>query len=415
MTGSNESSREVTTTGIRKRGSFWWRLHQLAGLQFSLFLSFVLLSGTFAVLSHEIDWLLRPAMWVQPVAVEERVSWGNVLDAVYELNPEFTVLNMYQPIHSAATFDVVVSDENEMMHVYIHPRTGEVTGLGAWAGVQRFLRDAHRRIMIFQSFNGVRVGIMLVCLSAIYLLVSLISSFWIYKKWWKGFIRLPKGKGLRAYMGDLHRWMGIWSLWFVIVITYTGLWYLVQEFTERPDFSLDAIERSVVTQPGNSPTTIGAALDLAVAESLLQQPSFKIERVFVAATEFQLLGQTDRALVVDDYANAMLADTSTGELISARDPSTFTLRQRLSATNNRLHFGTFGGYISKWVYFIFGLLLSGLSITGVSVYVLRMIKDRKASVGWSIFIKTAWSGMGAARWPALALTLISFLAAPFLL
>ena len=68
-------------TQHKKGRSIWWKLHQLAGLQFSLFLSFVFITGTFAVMSHEIDWLLRPAMWVNPTAESDRLSWGEALDS----------------------------------------------------------------------------------------------------------------------------------------------------------------------------------------------------------------------------------------------------------------------------------------------------------------------------------------------
>jgi uncharacterized iron-regulated membrane protein len=60
--------------GQAKR-SLWWRVHQWAGLQLSLFLAFILATGTIATLSHELDWLLTPAMRVAPQAGAP-ASWG---------------------------------------------------------------------------------------------------------------------------------------------------------------------------------------------------------------------------------------------------------------------------------------------------------------------------------------------------
>ncbi|MEQ9003801.1 MAG: PepSY-associated TM helix domain-containing protein, partial [Pseudomonadales bacterium] len=219
-----ETTASVSARRRARRGrSLWWRVHQWAGLQASLYLTFVLVTGTLAVLAHEIDWLLRPAMWVAPTEVEERVSWGTVTKAVTAHAPDAQVLMLSAPLHAASAFDAVIVRDGERRHVYVHPRTGTVTGEGAWMSVQRFLRDAHRRLMLFQTFGGVRIGIVLVCLSSVLLLLSLVTSFWVYKKWWRGYLRWPRGRDARSLTGDTHRFMGLWSLWFVVVITWTGL------------------------------------------------------------------------------------------------------------------------------------------------------------------------------------------------
>ena len=47
-------------------------MHQWVGLKLSLFLTFILFTGTLAVVSHEIDWLLQPSLRVAPTSVEGR-------------------------------------------------------------------------------------------------------------------------------------------------------------------------------------------------------------------------------------------------------------------------------------------------------------------------------------------------------
>ena len=418
--------REVSTVNIghnesfsqRKGRSIWWRLHQFAGLQFSLFLSFVFITGTFAVMSHEIDWLLRPMMWVSPTAEDERVSWGTALNRVKDVFPTAMISAIYAPIHSAAPFDIVATDKGERKHVYVHPRTGKVLGEGSWFNVQRFLRDSHRRIMIFKTFNGVRIGIFLVCLTSIYLLVSLITSFWIYKKWWRGFFRFPRGKSLRAYVGDLHRWIGIWSLWFVMVMCYTGIWYLQAEVISYPPYPEQQLEEDF-SKANRDRLPIGNALDLAIANSRTIHSEFRLSHVLMQDQEtetpvFEIQGQTDKALLVDPRGNSVWASAETGALFASRDASTFNVIDRLYVANNPLHFGTFAGYITKWLYFVFGLFLSGLSITGVLIYVSRLAIHDKTNLGAKYFLKNSWRGMGHARWPALVLTLFSFVAFPIL-
>ncbi len=404
----------------KKGRSVWWRLHQLAGLQFSLFLSFVFITGTFAVMSHEIDWLLRPSMWVVPTSENERISWGTALNSVRDAYPKATISSINAPIHSAAPFDVGVTDGEERKHVYVHPKTGKVTGEGSWFNVQRFLRDSHRRIMIFETYKGVRIGIFLVCLSSVYLLISLVTSFWIYKKWWRGFFRFPRGKGLRAYVGDLHRWIGIWSLWFVVVMCYTGIWYLQAELISYPPYPRQEYTEEDLSGANKDRLSIGDALDVAIANSDAVHSEFRLEHVYIQNQErgtsiFEIQGQTDKAFLVDPRGNSVWANAETGALLSSRDASSFNIIDRLYVANNQLHFGTFAGYISKWLYFIFGLLLSGLSFSGALIYVSRLAIQEEKSVGVKYFLQNSWRSMGYARWPALGLTLFSFIAFPILI
>ena len=372
------------------------------------------------MMSHEIDWLLSPAMWVSPTTENERVSWGTALNSVQDVFPTAIMSAIYAPIHSAAPFDVVVTDSEERKHVYVHPRTGKVIGEGAWNNVQRFLRDSHRRIMIFETYKGVRIGIFLVCLTSVYLLISLITSFWVYKKWWRGFFRFPRGKSLRAYVGDLHRWIGIWSLWFVVVMCYTGIWYLQAELISYPPYPRQEYTEGDLSGANRDRLLIGDALDLAIANSGAVFSEFRLEHVFIRGQEsttptFMIQGQTDKAFLVDPRGNSVWANAETGALIAARDASTFNIVDRLYVANNPLHFGTFAGYSTKWLYFVFGLLLSGLSFSGVLIYVSRLAIREKTSAGVKYFLENSWRSMGYARWPALGLTVFSFIAFPILI
>lgn len=54
----------------------WWRVHQWVGLKLSILLGFVFLTGTIAVFSNDIDWLLRPLLRVGPATVEGPLAWS---------------------------------------------------------------------------------------------------------------------------------------------------------------------------------------------------------------------------------------------------------------------------------------------------------------------------------------------------
>lgn len=398
----------------KKARSLWWRVHQWAGLQVSLFLSFVFVTGTLAVFSYEMDWLARPAMWAAPTPAEERVSWGEVGAAVEAYLPDAQMINLYAPLHPAATFDVIVNHEGATKHVYVHPRTGEVTGLGPWPGFQRFLRNTHRHLML-----PVAIGVSIVSLAAVFLLVSLVTSFWVYKKWWRGFLRWPKGRTARALTGDVHRIMGVWSIWFIVLMIVTGLWYFIEQWGGAAPASNTppaALAEQFADAP--APANPAEALDAGLAALGDQIPAYSVDTVRWmpgGRPVFEINGWTDRAILVRQRANAVWIDASTGELLASVDPSALSLHTRIAEAADPLHFGTFGGYWTKTLWFVFGSAMSALSLTGVAIYALRIAKAGREPARWAISLKRIWQAMGPARWPALGIVTVPFVLAFFVL
>ena len=56
-----------------------YQIHGWLGLNFGLVLFIICLSGSFAVVSHEIDWLCNPAIRVSPEG--ERLPWSALLNS----------------------------------------------------------------------------------------------------------------------------------------------------------------------------------------------------------------------------------------------------------------------------------------------------------------------------------------------
>ncbi|KJS36786.1 MAG: hypothetical protein VR74_11585, partial [Hyphomonas sp. BRH_c22] len=373
----------------RKGTRLWWRVHQWAGLQVSLFLAFVFLTGTLAVFSYELDWMLRPAMWVSPASAERPVSWGEIGAAVAAHDPEARIVTLSAPLNGAAAVDAVVRADGEARHVYVHPGTGAVTGEGPWLGVQRFLRNTHRHLML-----PVRFGVPIVSIATMLLFVSLVTSFAVYKNWWRGFLRWPRGRTLRAIVGDAHRLAGIWSIWFIIVLIVTGFWYLFEILggnapgVERP------VPQAVETLPPAD--ALGRALDTGIAAAQAELPGFHVEAVIWPTPKspmFHVHGASGRAILVRPRVDSVWIDAQSGEVLAIVDPRKLSVHQRISEGADPLHFGTFGGYWTKTIWFVFGLGLTGLALSGVAVYALRIAKAGGEAPGWRKGLVAGWRGM----------------------
>ncbi len=401
----------------RKRRSLWWVVHQWAGLQASLFLSFVLLTGTLAVFSYELDWLTRPAMWAAPTSAAERISFGEAGTAIEEMYPDRRLNLLNAPLHPAATYDAFLerADGSGLFtHVYVHPRTGEVTGEGGWLGVQRFLRSTHRHLML-----PVKWGVIIVSVSALFLLISLVTSFKVYKKWWRGFARLPQGKTARAWVGDAHRIMGVWSLWFVVAMIVTSAWYFAEQVGgAAPTTYLEQSALTEVEPDTARPASANEALDLGMARLAALQPDFRPTMVLWPTESipyFQVRGHADRAILVRPRANTVRIDPETGQLVSQTDARALSAHQRIAEASDPLHFGTLGGYWTQAIWFVFGAALTALSMTGVAIYAMRIRKEIAETKARRPGLRAAWLAMGWARWLALGLVLLPFVLAPFVM
>jgi len=87
-----------------------------------------------------------------------------------------------------------------------------------------------------------------------------------------------------------------------------------------------------------------------------------------------LLGQTD-VLLVRPRDNAIAFDPADGEEVHRHYAGDLNIHQRISEAADPLHFGTFGGLTTRILWFIFGLGMSALSLTGVYLYGLRVVNS----------------------------------------
>ena len=390
----------------KPKRSLWWRIHQWAGLQLSLLLVFILATGTIATLSNEIDWLLTPAMRVTP---EEGpiASWGTIAASAQAAAGDARIERVSAPLDAWFTAEVIAEKpDGKRFRIQVNPWTGAVQGYSPWFNAQRLFRELHRHLMLPAKW-----GIPIVTALSVPMLASLVTAFFVYKKWWRGFFRIPQRRpdrrnDGRRFTGDLHRFAGLWSLWFVALIALTGLWYLVewaggQAPVPRPPVEL---ERAVVEGP---------ALDRLVTLAGQRYPDLKITSIYFPAEKpggVIIMGQAE-ALLVRERANAVLVDPIRHAVAHQVRGVDLTAHQRISEAADPLHFGNWGGLATKLLWFACGVVLTGLAVTGVLIYALRLRQENSEQQKRGI-LSAMWNGMGLLAWPALVLVLVALALIP---
>jgi uncharacterized iron-regulated membrane protein len=406
MSGAIIEAAPQRKAGGPGRARSWWVVHQWVGLKLSLFLTFILFTGTLAVVSHEIDWLLQPSLRVAPATVEGPVDWVEIARNARRYEPTAKVMAIEAPVASAFAARVRIErSDGSLAFLNAHPTTGEIQGVGPWVGAARILRNMHRHLNL-----PVWLGVPIVTSLAFLLLVSLVSSFVVYKKWWRGFAKPLRRRDARTWWGDFHRLAGVWSLWFVALIILTSIWYFAESL------GLDAPRAPRVEAPANveeedAPAPVVADLSAALAAARETYPELRIQQLLFpseASPYLQLHGDHE-ALLVRPRANTVWLDPASAEVLLTTNGRDMTIHQRIGEMADPLHFGTFGGYWTKVPWFVFGLAMTGLALSGAAIYSLRIARERDPDIHISRSFAGMWQGMGQWRWISLGLIVVGFI------
>jgi len=372
----------------------WFRVHSFTGVITGLMLFVICWSGTFAVLSHELDWLATPEARVTHEQ-GEAASWGTIRAAVENEYPAAEIVLLDAPLYSRSAARVLVNlPEQDSVWVYVNPYTAEVQGALGYFNIQRFFRSLHYSLFV-PGIAGIPVGLYLVSIFSITMLTSLVAALYFYKRWWTRFFRFKRGGG-RVLWSELHKTAGLWSIWFVLVIGVTGVWYLYEAIQPGPVNYVGPPPGGIVEPPAPSsdPALPMLPLDRVIEKARAAWPALEINTVghgwySPGADTFYLEGQAGFPLV-RDRANQVHLDPRTGEVLWQSGAADLPLYWLWSNMADPLHFGDFGGLWSKAVWFVFGLILCGLILTGTYLHSKRLIQEAGGRT------RHRWPGTGAA-------------------
>jgi uncharacterized iron-regulated membrane protein len=209
--GSSARTRDLPSPAPARavRRPLAFLLHSLFGLKLSLFLGFVCLTGTIATVSHEIEWLLQPA--VRGASDGRTDDYAAIWALVKARHPDAYIqsIGTYDRADSryfARQADIVLPDGTER-RLYIDPGTMRVTGEATGQSFHSVMRALHYYLLLPTD-----LPFYLVTSLGFVLILSLVTGLLTYKKFWRGFFRLPRWqRSTRTWAGDLHRVIGLSS------------------------------------------------------------------------------------------------------------------------------------------------------------------------------------------------------------
>ena len=207
---------------------------------------------------------------------------------------------------------------------------------------------------------------------------------------------------------DLHRLVGVWRLWFFILIAVTSVWYLA----ESVGLDAPALPSTMIEAPVDDAgfKTVGQRVADSLATVRGADPGLRLEQVvFPCRSNGVMVFQGQRtACLVRARANAAFTDPATASVLRTTDARALDAHQRISERSEPPHFGNFADYWSKVPWFLFGLALRFLALSGCAIYAICLADRAKQALDWRGGARAACAGMGRWRWVSMTMIAVAF-------
>lgn len=354
----------------------FFRVHSWIGIKLSILFFLVCFSGTLATLSHEMDWLFISDMRATPQT--EFASRNLIVSNLKKIYPKGIItywLRQEEPYLCDLIYVVV---EKKRTYVFANPYTGKIQG-HANLTFHRFFRDLHYFLYIPNQ-----VGNFMVLAFGFLLFISLLTALFFYKKWWRKLFVLQTRKGALVFFRSLHRLVGLWSIPFTLLFSITGIWY----FMERVNIAdvgttANPMQPRITAISSELDTTINLSYtidyDKAITISEQEISNLKVQSISPPSSyknPIYLRGKSNVALV-RQRANRVFINPQNYEVLKIQDAKNSTTTMWLNDIADPIHFGYWGGLTTKIIWFIMGLGISSLILSGIWITLKRNAVSRK--------------------------------------
>jgi len=364
----------------KSRSKIWFLVHSWLALPIWFFVLIVCFTGTLAVVSKEIMWLVNPEMRANPPSTDApRMSFEQVKQTILSKDSHLIVNRISEPDGDYFALNVRVTyPGGRAVTAYANPYTGVMQGIAPSFDFPAFTRALHGWWLV-PFTNGFSWGWYMVSMLSIPLLASLVTGLVVYKKFWKGFFKptLRLNQGARIFWGDFHRLSGIWSIWFIAVISITGMWFLIQAilFDNQITISSQSPIASVIPHASVPLTADGRPapmISLDRAADIVREKIPGLEPSMITAplnaySNISVMGRSWYPLMFQSAEiNPYSGELATSHLLSDRSALEF-----VTESMRPLHTGDFGGIWIKLIWTFFALILSMMVLSGLLIWTKR--------------------------------------------
>ncbi|MBP2638967.1 MAG: PepSY-associated region [Firmicutes bacterium] len=342
-------------------------LHTWGGLVFGWLLFVIFLTGTLAVFEQELTHWMQPNVRISEV--EPVQALASAEKKLRQLSPKADTWMIALPQQRHQDLEITWIKGKKTVENHLNPQSGAIIKTPETEG-GHFLAHFH-----FELHSG-KGGLWLVTLASMVMLAALVSGIAIRRQVFKDFFRLRWRKNWL----NVHTMTGVFTLPFVLLITYTGLTvtFLMllpvapqvlygSSWKGPQSVAAKNFERPRANLPGEL-VPLTSLLPLAEAELGKGKISFIRVRnpgdQQAVVTFFRTIDDTIVAI-----SNRAVFDGVTGELLGSQ--TTWSKYVHVYRSLVGLHIARFGGYPISWLYFTAGLISCVMIAAGLIFFTIK--------------------------------------------
>lgn len=348
-----------------------FQLHRWIGLAIGLLLVLVGITGSLLVFRKEWDdWLVRlqfgtVTLQTQPLPTEKLVDAVKAAYISYQgAIPSYISI----PPDASTPYTIGLQMGEKSLDVFVNQFTAEVLGDRQWeTSLVGLLFDLHIRL-----FAG-ETGLIIVGIAAMLLVILSMTGLVLWTGWKKLIVGFkikfnahPKRKNF-----DIHKVTGIVTVFFLILIAFTGFCWNFADKTEPVIYNLTFSPKPLET--ASHPITGKSPLPLNV---LLQKVDVALpgtNTVFIGLPSdpkdsFWSIQAFPKEPVDAERQTRIYLDQYSGKVLYIKNALQPSLGDRILNWFHPLHYGTFWGLPSRILYVLVGLAPLILLITGLNMY-----------------------------------------------
>lgn len=350
-------------------------LHLATTIGFGLFAASAGLSGSALVFREELEQALYEPR-VEPGAAVQSLDALRTLAAEVEPTRRVSMLILPERPDRPVQFilqkrDARTLKEADQIAVYVNPYTAVVEGSRRReASVLGRLRDLH-----FAFFSG-PAGLTFNGYVALALVVLSASGFvlWVQASPARQRFRFSLRGNIRSVIWNLHRQAGLVSFALLILVCFTGAYYAFR------DSYLAAIQAATGSTPPRGAPPIGPAgpsgrpgsIDEIAAAARAAFPGARLAVLRIPARDTAAWAATfhrpgDLGESTDSGPTVYL-NPFTLRLVRVDDTSEMPFGARLVKAMEPVHYGRFGGLVTRLAWFGLGLLPVGFALSGAAMW-----------------------------------------------
>jgi uncharacterized iron-regulated membrane protein len=366
----------------------WVKVHLYLALIAGFFFALMGLTGSISVYREELDELLNPKLVIeQPEG--KRQSLDKIMAAVQAAHPTrygSWTLELPRSAHGMITvwYDKPRETFFELhapLMVSVNPYTAEVVASRFWGQTATtWLLDLHTQLQL-DRFGWNTVGIL-----GLLLAVSIGTGVYLWWPGWRGILdalKIRHHAGMIRFAFDLHRLIGLLSASILLLLAFTGfnLSYpgVLETLVGSSGMEHGETGRNIISTaiPNNHPVGLESAEFVARAPF----PRAELRRVTTPAGDSGIyrinLRQGSEVNHRHPYTTVWV-DRWSGQVKEVRDPSAFSAGETFATWIWPMHTGEAFGATGRFIWFVAGIGLFVLYVSGLLHWLHRhgKVKDR---------------------------------------